>query len=350
MFVPSEAIYSDLVEHFDEVVQKAHRARVVIVSPTLHDDGDQRRAGDPARRAHARRSPCDPGRGRQARQRRAPARRARRASSRRISARRRRTLPASARRAHGSRGAASGSRRWIFPARATAGVEARRGWRAEPSELLTPSRDSRRPRRKCFRHGAGPVAHQEGGQGADVVGGDQPMLRRALGGMVEQFVEVLEPGGGTGRHRSRRDGVDPDSLAPELGRHVGDRGFERPLDRTHDAILLNRLLSAIVGDGEQAAAGRHQGLGELRHSEERMHGDEHGVGEALRGAVDHPAVQVLRVGRVRSRGARNRGAPISSRFPRTRSRVRRERRRRRDGRSRSRALQQADRHSAPSSG
>jgi DNA recombination protein RmuC len=35
MFVPSEAIYSDLVEQFDDMVQKAHRARVVIVSPTL---------------------------------------------------------------------------------------------------------------------------------------------------------------------------------------------------------------------------------------------------------------------------------------------------------------------------
>ena len=35
MFVPSEAIYSDLVEQCDDVVQKAHRARVVIVSPTL---------------------------------------------------------------------------------------------------------------------------------------------------------------------------------------------------------------------------------------------------------------------------------------------------------------------------
>ena len=35
MFVPSEAIYSDLVEHFDNLAQKAHRARVVIVSPTL---------------------------------------------------------------------------------------------------------------------------------------------------------------------------------------------------------------------------------------------------------------------------------------------------------------------------
>ena len=35
MFVPSESIYSDLVEHFDDVVQKAHRGRVVIVSPSL---------------------------------------------------------------------------------------------------------------------------------------------------------------------------------------------------------------------------------------------------------------------------------------------------------------------------
>src|SRR5574337_1138363 len=35
MFVPSEAVYSDLVELFDEIVQKAHRARVMIVSPTL---------------------------------------------------------------------------------------------------------------------------------------------------------------------------------------------------------------------------------------------------------------------------------------------------------------------------
>jgi DNA recombination protein RmuC len=35
MFVPSESVYSDLVEHFDDVVQKAHRSRVIIVSPSL---------------------------------------------------------------------------------------------------------------------------------------------------------------------------------------------------------------------------------------------------------------------------------------------------------------------------
>lgn len=35
MFVPAESIYADLSEHFDDVVQKAHRARIVIVSPSL---------------------------------------------------------------------------------------------------------------------------------------------------------------------------------------------------------------------------------------------------------------------------------------------------------------------------
>jgi len=35
MFVPAESIYADLHEHFEDVVQRAHRARVVIVSPSL---------------------------------------------------------------------------------------------------------------------------------------------------------------------------------------------------------------------------------------------------------------------------------------------------------------------------
>jgi len=35
LFVPAESIYADLAEHFEDVVQKAHRARIVIVSPSL---------------------------------------------------------------------------------------------------------------------------------------------------------------------------------------------------------------------------------------------------------------------------------------------------------------------------
>lgn len=35
LFVPSESIFAEIHEHFEAVVQKAHRARVVIVSPSL---------------------------------------------------------------------------------------------------------------------------------------------------------------------------------------------------------------------------------------------------------------------------------------------------------------------------
>ncbi|RAI32455.1 DNA recombination protein RmuC, partial [Rhodoplanes roseus] len=35
MFVPSETVFAEIHERFEEVVQRAYRARVVIVSPSL---------------------------------------------------------------------------------------------------------------------------------------------------------------------------------------------------------------------------------------------------------------------------------------------------------------------------
>jgi DNA recombination protein RmuC len=35
MFVPSESVYGDLHEHFAELIQRAHRARIVIVAPNI---------------------------------------------------------------------------------------------------------------------------------------------------------------------------------------------------------------------------------------------------------------------------------------------------------------------------
>lgn len=35
MFVPSESLYADINEHFDDIVQRAHRSRIIIVSPSL---------------------------------------------------------------------------------------------------------------------------------------------------------------------------------------------------------------------------------------------------------------------------------------------------------------------------
>ncbi len=35
LFVPSESLYADLAEHFEDVIQKAHKNRIIIVSPSL---------------------------------------------------------------------------------------------------------------------------------------------------------------------------------------------------------------------------------------------------------------------------------------------------------------------------
>jgi DNA recombination protein RmuC len=35
MFIPSESVYGELYERFEEVIKRAHRAKVMIVSPTL---------------------------------------------------------------------------------------------------------------------------------------------------------------------------------------------------------------------------------------------------------------------------------------------------------------------------
>lgn len=35
MFVPAESLYADICEYFDDLVQRAHRARILIVSPSL---------------------------------------------------------------------------------------------------------------------------------------------------------------------------------------------------------------------------------------------------------------------------------------------------------------------------
>ena len=63
MFVPSESVFAEIHENFEAVVQRAHRARIVIVSPSLADAVDPGRAGDPEGCPHARAGASDSGRG-----------------------------------------------------------------------------------------------------------------------------------------------------------------------------------------------------------------------------------------------------------------------------------------------
>jgi len=35
LFIPSESLYADINEHFEDIIQRAHRSRIIIVSPSL---------------------------------------------------------------------------------------------------------------------------------------------------------------------------------------------------------------------------------------------------------------------------------------------------------------------------
>ena len=60
MFVPSESVYAEIHDGFDDVIQKAYRARVVLVVAVAADARHSGDAADPERRAHARRCRSDP--------------------------------------------------------------------------------------------------------------------------------------------------------------------------------------------------------------------------------------------------------------------------------------------------
>ncbi len=60
MFVPSESVYAELHDSFDDVIQKAYRAQVVLVSPSLLMLAIQVMQQILQGRAHARRGRPDP--------------------------------------------------------------------------------------------------------------------------------------------------------------------------------------------------------------------------------------------------------------------------------------------------
>ena len=59
MFVPSESIYADLHEKFEDIIQKAHRARVIIASPNVLMLLIQTMQAIFKDFGHARTGPCD---------------------------------------------------------------------------------------------------------------------------------------------------------------------------------------------------------------------------------------------------------------------------------------------------
>ena len=77
MFVPSESVFAEIHEAFDDIVQSAYRSRIVIVSPTHLPLVDPGHPGGAARPEVPRAGARDPGRGEEDDARRGPPGRAR---------------------------------------------------------------------------------------------------------------------------------------------------------------------------------------------------------------------------------------------------------------------------------
>jgi hypothetical protein len=77
--------------------------------------------------------------------------------------------------------------------------------------------------------GAGDAAHavadQERSQSAHVVDVHQMVVRRNCCGGGEEFVEAVDPGGGSGADRTGRDRVCADAFRAQFGGGVADRAL-----------------------------------------------------------------------------------------------------------------------------
>ena len=90
---------------------------------------------------------------------------------------------------------------------------------------------------------------EDGAGGADVVDIDEGAGGGLHLGLVEQFVELGDAGGGAGGKRPRGNRVAADALGAELGGDLADGGFQRGLGDSHDVVVLHHLLGAVVGHG-----------------------------------------------------------------------------------------------------
>src|SRR5882724_3731956 len=130
---------------------------------------------------------------------------------------------------------------------------------------------------------------------ADIFGRDVALQRRVELVPFENIAKIADARRRQGLDRARGDGVDPDVLAAEVGGHIADAGFERRLGHAHDIVMRHHALGAVVGEGEQAAAVRHELDRPLRHRGEGVAGDVEREGEVLAAGIDVLALELVLV-------------------------------------------------------
>ena len=91
---------------------------------------------------------------------------------------------------------------------------------------------------------------QERRRETDIVDVDQFADGRALDGLVQKKVEVLQTRGGPGLQRSRRDGVHADVLVAELIGEIADGALQGGFHRTHQIVVRHDLVGAMIAHGQ----------------------------------------------------------------------------------------------------
>ena len=104
------------------------------------------------------------------------------------------------------------------------------------------------------------------------------------------------PRGSQGPDRAGADRVHPDALPAQIGGQVAHRGLQRRLRHAHHVVVRGPAFGADIGEGQQAAAGRHHRHGTLRDGGERVAGDVQRLQERCARRVQVASAQIGLVG------------------------------------------------------
>ena len=148
-------------------------------------------------------------------------------------------------------------------------------------------------------HFAGHAPRQVGEQieraVADFLDRDGAAHRRVVFVPLQNVAEIADAGGRQRLDRPCRDGVDADILLAEIGGEITHARLECRLGDAHDVIMRHPFLGAVIGQRQDRAAVGQQLLGALGNRGQRKAGDQHGLGEVVRGRFEVAAVELVLV-------------------------------------------------------
>ncbi len=139
---------------------------------------------------------------------------------------------------------------------------------------------------------AGQVAGEEEGGVADFEGVDVAVEWGALFDGGEDGGEVADAAGGEGFDGAGGDGIDANLFGAEVGGEVANGGFKCSFRYSHDVVVREYFVGAVVGEGEDGAAFGHEGLGGAGEGDEGVGADVVGDAEVFAGGVEDAVFDV----------------------------------------------------------